>query len=123
MKANHRGLVWEQAAETWLIDKGLALIARNFHCRMGEIDLIMREGPQVVFVEVKYRKQHQFGGALASVTRQKQLKISRAAGIFLTRKPLFASRPCRFDVVAISGTTQDMQVNWVRNAFDSALHF
>jgi putative endonuclease len=118
LKPNRRGEAWEWLAERYLRDRGLTTLARNFHCRLGEIDLVMRDGGMIVFVEVRYRRQSRFGSAIESVTRTKQLKICRAAGIFLSRRPALASRPCRFDVVGISGSAGDASVEWISGAFE-----
>lgn len=120
MKAHPAGSKWERLAETYLNGKGLKTRWRNFHCRSGEIDLVMNDGDTVVFVEVRYRRSQQYGGATGSVTRQKQLKIISAAGMLLSRKPSLARRPCRFDVVSVSGNQQNLHFNWVQNAFDSS---
>lgn len=118
MKPNRKGEAWELLAERYLWDRGLTTLARNFHCRLGEIDLVMREGEIIVFVEVRYRRQSRFGSAIESVTRNKQIKICRAAGIFLSRRPALATRPCRFDVVGISGPPGDASLEWVSGAFE-----
>jgi putative endonuclease len=95
---------------------------RNFVCRLGEIDLVMAHGEVTVFVEVRYRGQGSLGKAVESVTRTKQLKLSRAAGIFLSRNPALAVGPCRFDVISIDADTPEPRLEWIRNAFDSLLH-
>ena len=91
----------EQQALLHLQAQGLQLVQRSFLCKGGEIDLIMRDGKHVVFVEVRQRSSKQFGGALASVTPSKQKRLVHAAQVYLKNmKPLPA---CRFDVVAIEG--------------------
>lgn len=118
MKAHPGGHAWEQLAETYLRQQGLTTECRNFHCRMGEIDLIMREGDTVVFVEVRYRSRQDFGGAVATVTRQKQARMVKAAGMYLARKPGLYQRPCRFDVVSLCGTRNTPEIDWIQYAFD-----
>lgn len=105
---------FEGAALSFLQARGLRLVQANFLCRHGEIDLVMREGEVVVFVEVRYRRGAAFGGALASVTAAKRRRIVSAAHIWLAGRPLDARRPCRFDVVGFEGE----RVEWVRGAFD-----
>ncbi|KAA9129715.1 YraN family protein [Marinihelvus fidelis] len=119
MKPHPRGAEWEQRAEQYLRDRGLQTLERNFHCRLGELDLVMRDGEATVFVEVRYRHGDGHGGGLGSVTRAKRLKIVRAAGIFLSRRPRLATGPCRFDVVAITGEPRAPRFDWVRAAFDA----
>ena len=118
MKPNRTGEAWEALAERHLCERGLSTLARNFHCRLGEIDLIMRDGETIVFVEVRYRRNNHFGSAIESVTHNKQLKICRTAGIFLSRRPALASLPCRFDVVGISGAPDNTSLEWICAAFE-----
>lgn len=119
MKANARGAGWEHLAERYLVDQGLSLLHRNFHCRLGEIDLIMRDHAELVFIEVRYRKNVLHGTPAETVGWHKQLKIQRAAGIFLSRRPALAALTCRFDVVGISGSPQQPKFDWLRCAFEA----
>ena len=91
-------------------------VARNFHVRGGEIDLVMRDGECLVFVEVRYRKSARFMTPAITVDNRKQRKILRAAALFLSRYRRYAGQIIRFDVVAITGQEQ-RQVSWVRDAF------
>lgn len=116
-----KGKQWEHRAETWLAQRGLVSLARNFNCRLGELDLVMRDGDTTVFVEVRYRGPGSRATALETVTRQKQLRVCRAAGIFLGQNPHLASGACRFDVVAFEPGATGNRVRWVRNAFDATL--
>lgn len=104
----------ERLAEDYLAAKGFRLIERNFLCKSGEIDLIMQDQDYLVFIEVRYRENQAFGGALASITVGKQKKLRRAAEYYLIKN--FGNTPpaCRFDVVGIEG--QD-EIMWVKNAF------
>ena len=95
--SSNRGNEAEDKARQWLQQQGLTFCSSNWHCRLGEIDLIMKDGDTWVFVEVRYRKSRQFGGALASVTPTKQRKLMAAAGIWLSRQPQ-KNIHCRFDV-------------------------
>lgn len=111
------GQHYEQYACDYLTKQGLTLITRNVNFKAGEIDLIMQDGKQLVFVEVRYRASQQFGGALESVNFGKQQKIIKAAQLYLMRE--FQNQPpsCRFDVIAISGERKQLSVNWIKNAF------
>lgn len=100
----------EERALAYLQQQGLTLVERNFLCKVGELDLIMRDGPSLVFVEVRERNNPLYGGAAASITPAKKRRIVRAAQFYLLRcKPL---PPCRIDIVAIDGG----RINWLRNA-------
>ena len=108
------GDAWELKARRWLEGKGLRFIAANVRGRGGEIDLIMREGSTTVFVEVRYRRSAQFGGAAASVTRSKQHKLLQTARLWLARhNGSFDTVDCRFDVLAFTGN----EIEWLKNAF------
>lgn len=111
------GQAAENAAAIYLEQQGLQLIERNFSCKTGEIDLILKDQDQLVFAEVRFRKNHQFGGAAASVTLAKQQKLHRTASYYLKR---WHSPPaCRFDVVAMTFDSQQQIIceNWIKNAF------
>jgi putative endonuclease len=107
------GQAAESRAEAFLKTHGLTLVARNWRCRFGEIDLVMQDGSTLVFVEVRMRSRSDFGGAAASVTTAKQKKLLAAARQYLST--LRALPPCRFDVVALSGNAAP---EWIKSAFD-----
>lgn len=99
---------------------GLQLIAQNWSCKRGELDLVMLDGDTVVFVEVRYRRHAGWGGALESVDFRKQEKLTLAAQWFLQRESRWANSPCRFDVVAINGDPGlGPALNWLQNAFQT----
>lgn len=107
----------EDCALRHLQRSGLKLIARNFRCRLGELDLVMEHGTHLVFVEVRMRRNSRFGGGGASVNQAKQRRLTRAAGVFLQRHPRYAQRPCRFDVISVTGGGDDMACSWIADAF------
>jgi len=116
-KAAHlgKGERAERQAEHYLISHGLRLECSNFRCKFGELDLVMREGSTLVVVEVRFRQSDDFGGALASVTRQKQARIVAATQHYVIINQL-GQAAIRFDVVAISG---DGRIQWIKNAFQT----
>ena len=108
-----QGKSWEEAAQAYLEERGLALVEANFRCKLGEIDLVMRDGPTLVFVEVRQRAAGSQVGAAASISPAKIRRLVRAAQVYLqrfTRLP-----PCRFDVIAIDG----VHFEWLRNAIEA----
>ncbi len=111
------GYTAENYACSFLLKQGYRLQERNFHCKFGEIDLIMLN-PQneLVFIEVRYRKNRNFGVALASITRQKQQKITKTAAYYLQKQHLY-EQPCRFDVIAIVGSIKPTDLEWIKDAF------
>jgi putative endonuclease len=110
---------YEDRAATLLESEGLSLLARNFRGKPGEIDIIAREGNQLVFVEVRRRSNPRFEGAAGSVDKRKQQRIVRTAQLFLQRQPRLANMPCRFDVIAFEPPQSGVgcQVRWIRAAF------
>jgi putative endonuclease len=111
------GRAAENLARDHLQQQGLRLLAQNWSCRGGELDLVMLDGDTVVFVEVRYRKHAAWGGALESVDARKRQRLILAAELFLQRENRWGKQPCRFDVVAIS--PGDSGLNWLRNAFET----
>ena len=116
MKPHPVGKDAERAAAELLRRHGLRIVASNFHCRWGEIDLIAEHRDELVFVEVRQRRNHDYGGAEASVNAGKQRRLARAALAYL-QKTAQTQRPCRFDVVAFG--TDGAPANWIRNAFEA----
>ena len=105
----------ENLAARFLEKKKLRIIARNYRCRGGEIDLVCRDGKVLVFVEVRLRQSTAFGGAAASVTAIKQRRIILAAQHFLMTNAL-TNDDCRFDCILMNGTSGN-DVEWLRDAF------
>lgn len=111
--SSSRGVKYERQALVFLQQQGLLLVCKNFYCRFGEIDLIMSDDDTLVFIEVRYRKNEKYGGATASVTRQKQQKLIKTAKHYLSQ---LESEPyCRFDVIAIS--EESVKPQWIQDAF------
>ena len=103
----------ENRAEALLKSAGLGIVARNWRCRHGEIDLIARDGATLVFVEVRSRKRAEFGSAADSITVAKQRRIILAARQYLTS--LKTLPPCRFDAVTLDEGHDPV---WIKSAFD-----
>ncbi len=103
----------EALAAAYLAGKGLRLLQSNYRCRMGEIDLILRDGETMVFAEVRLRTSASFGGAAESIDARKQRRIVAAARHFLSGKK---EPPCRFDVVLLD-SVDPPGIEWVRDAF------
>ena len=116
-----RGAHYEHIAGQFLLQNGHQLIEKNFCCKLGEIDLITQDPlGYLVFVEVRFRASERFGGALASVSANKQLRLRRAAATYLNSNPRFHSKHCRFDIIAISTAdtgASGQKINWIKSAF------
>ena len=112
MKTTHQGQIAEDKACQFLENKGLTLVEKNYRCRTGEIDLIMQDKKELVFVEVRYRAKNDYGSALDSVDQYKIQKIISAANHYVSiHQP---DLPMRFDVIGFDAT---LKPNWVSNAF------
>lgn len=108
----------ECRALDFLLGSGLRLVARNYRCRFGELDLLMLDGDCLVIIEVRYRSASRFGNATESVDARKQARMAMAAESFLARRREFADCPVRFDVVALDGAPGDNpSLEWLRDAF------
>ena len=113
------GAYWEDAALAHLQRHGLKLVERNFICRVGEIDLILRDCDHLVFAEVRYRGDAAHGDGTLSVGAAKRAKLVRAASVYLQAHPRLSHLPCRFDVVGCAGTLAQPKFEWTRSAFDA----
>lgn len=113
------GQAAEQRACAELQRHGLRLLARNFSSRHGELDLIMQDGAELVFVEVRMRRQASHGGAAASITATKRQRLVRTAALWLQQHPQLARQPCRFDVVSVEGPAGHGSLQWIRAAFEA----
>jgi putative endonuclease len=110
------GIEAEELAARFLAGRGLRIIERNYRCRLGELDLIARDGATLVFVEVRMRSSSRFGGAVASITAVKQRKLLAAAGLYLSR--LRSTPPCRFDAVLLDALDA-RNIEWIRDVISS----
>ena len=119
LNQNNAGLEAEKLAATFLANHGLKLLVQNYHCRFGEIDLVMMDAKTLIFVEVKLRSNSQFGGAIASITPHKQQKLILTAQHYLQQRVKYQSQiACRFDAILMSKTDLN-SIEWIRNAFET----
>lgn len=115
MKTQESGRIAEEKALVYLEKQGLKLVTRNYHCRLGEIDMIMRDKDVLVFVEVRSRINTQFGSGIESITLSKRQKIMKTASHYLMCHNLQDKNPLRFDVVSIDGASR--AITWLKDAF------
>ena len=111
------GTFGEELALAHLLAHGLRLVVRNYRCKLGEIDLVMLDGPVLVLVEVRCRASSDYGGAAASVDWQKQRKLVKAAEHLLMKRRELRRYPARFDVIAITTDGTAPQIDWIKQAF------
>jgi len=114
------GNTYEDRACSELQRHKLILLTRNYSTHHGELDLVMRDGETVVFVEVRYRRSAGHGDAIASVTASKRAKLILAAQHWLAAHPQHARCSCRFDVVSYDGPADNVRQEWLRSAFDAS---
>jgi len=109
------GATYEKVATEYLIRQGYEILALNYRCFLGEIDIVARDNDTIVFCEVKYRKTKRMGTPLEAVGIRKQQVIMKSAMCFLNQYKL-SKAPCRFDVIGIEGE----EIAHVKNAFDGS---
>ena len=105
------GIAAEHLACAFLERQGMAVVARNYRCRLGEIDIVARDGETLVFVEVRLRSRSRFGGAAESIDAPKQRRLVAAARHFLMRAG--GDRTTRFDAVLLDGL-DERRIDWRR---------
>ena len=123
-----QGQLAENLACQYLQQQGLQLLERNYNSRFGELDLIMQDKKNVVFVEVRYRSNPAFGSGAETVTANKRSKLLKTAAAYLQQHAKLAKYPARFDVISMSGQLQQpaasdelekINIEWIENAFDA----
>jgi putative endonuclease len=112
-----RGRVAEDAAERYLVESGYRIVARNWTCKAGEIDVVAFDGAVLCFVEVKARSSPEFGPAIAAVDRRKQHRIARAASWLLAGSGYRGA--CRFDVLGLDRNDTGWRYTLIRGAFEA----
>lgn len=110
------GFYGQEKAEKFLREKGMSLLKANFRATSGEIDLIMRDGEYIVFIEVKYRKSLKYGLPREAVGRRKQQTVKRTALHYIARHGL-KEQDFRFDVLEILDVPEGLIINHIENAF------
>jgi len=107
----------EARAARFLGAAGLELLQRNYRCRIGELDLIARQGDLLIVAEVRLRSSERYGGAAASITWSKRQRIVRTTRHLLARYPSLQKCSVRFDAVLVAG--EDGPIEWIKGAFDA----
>jgi putative endonuclease len=116
-----RGRRWEAAAAEHLEHHGLNIVARGYRCRLGELDLVCRDGPMLVVVEVRARATSPYGTAVSTIGPRKRARIIQATRHLLMRHAEWAAARVRFDVVTFDGIeTAAPAIRWIKNAFDAS---
>ena len=105
------GSCYERKAADYLKQQGLFILRYNYRCRFGEIDLIARKDGYLIFVEVKYRSNREYGSPCEAVDHRKQKRISNAAAFYLRRYGYPMDQPCRFDVAQVSADAVELMEN------------
>ena len=113
-----RGREAERLARDHLQARGLQMLAANYRCRYGELDLVMRDGAVLVVVEVRSRRSDRHGSPEASIGYRKARRLARSARCFLRDHPQFGGMMLRFDIVGILAAGERARVRWVPNALE-----
>lgn len=113
MNKRRVGQEYEQAAARTLMDNGYEVLEFNYRCRLGEVDIIAKDGEEIVFIEVKYRSTLKYGSPFEAVDYKKQCTIKKMAQYYLYEHKLPLDTYVRFDVVGITG----YNVEIIKNAF------
>lgn len=109
----------ENLAHDFLVEQGLSPVERNYQVKGGEIDLIMQDEPHLVFVEVRYRKNKRFGSGAESIDYRKQSRLIKAATSYMMAKSNGAHTPARFDVISITSSDTQPEIEWIKDAFQA----
>lgn len=115
MNRREKGREKEEFACRYLERKGYRILATNYRCRQAEIDIVAIDGNELVFVEVKYRKNMDFGGGLSAVSPKKIRNICKCARYYIYRERIDPDTPIRFDVIAVDGE----RITHLENAFET----
>lgn len=106
----------EELCTAHLRQHGLTILQRNFRSRFGEIDIIAGDDDQLIFVEVRFRKNTRYGQPYETVTRKKQEKLIKTAWSYLQNQHAGLNKACRFDIMSVTSSPQ--QIEWIKHAFD-----
>ena len=109
----------EIAAARHLKKNGYKILAQNFSCPVGEIDIVARDGETIVFVEVKTRRSMSYGSGRLAITPQKKKKISMTA-LFYLKANRQMDQPGRFDVITVQTGGRGQEIDHIQNAFELA---
>jgi putative endonuclease len=113
----HLGTAAEVRAAVLLERAGFTVLARNYRCRAGELDIVARRARLLVIAEVRLRSSAAFGGAAASITAAKRARIVRATRYLLRCEPALAALDVRFDALLLSSA--EGPIEWIEAAFDA----
>ena len=114
----NKGDHYENIAKVYLENEGLLIIQQNYHCRFGEIDLIMKDNSTICFIEVKYRETMSHGGAIHAISQSKQHKLIKAASFYIMENQNISNSSFRFDTITLQGNSDgNPDINWIQNAF------
>lgn len=118
LKNDNLGEIGEDICVDYLLRYHYEILARNFQCALGEIDIIAKEKEEIVFIEVKTRSEETPDTAFSAVSKSKQERISKAASFFLARHPEMEESFTRFDAIAIVRNAKGhFQIHHIKEAF------
>ena len=112
-----KGMQAEYLAWAWLKRNNLIILAKNYHCRWGEIDIIAMDHNTLCFIEVRYRKSVSYGLPAETVSHAKQQRLVRSAQSYLQQHRQYAAHDARFDISSLTGDIDNPEIDWLKNAF------
>lgn len=115
--SQRKGLQYEKLALNYLLKRGLRKQCTNYHCRFGEIDLILLDEQTLVFAEVRFRSREELGLAAETVDWRKQQKLIKCAQCYLLQHDIFDKCDARFDILSVSESQGTTSIHWLKNAF------
>ena len=120
MDRQEAGRAWEAVARDYLQSQGLEILRQRYRCRLGELDLVCRDGATIAVVEVRARRKGSITSALDSIDWNKQRKIILTTRHLLMCNPCWNTRPLRFDVITVTDIdTPTPRLEWTQNAFSA----
>lgn len=118
-KNYQRGQWAEQLALDYLVQKKLELLSCNYRGPRGEIDLIMLDHETIVFIEVRYRANNNYLHVLETINEKKCIRIIKTSQQYLQNSRWSSKKPCRFDIITITGEYDNPEIMWIKNAFQA----
>ena len=118
-KNYQRGQWAEQLALDYLVQKKLELLSCNYRCAVGEIDIIMLDHETIVFIEVRYRANNNYIHVLETISEKKCIRIIKTSRHFLQNTRQLSRKPCRFDIITITGENNNPEIVWIKDAFQA----
>lgn len=117
MNKRYIGNLYEDIAADYLKDNGFEILERNYKCKIGEIDIIALKDNIIRFIEIKYRKNSDYGYPIQAISKKKQIKIMKTAQWFIAERKISEDFGCSFDVISIQGSGGPNNIQYYFNCY------